>query len=193
MPRPWPTAVTLVARAQANQEVLSRLPESTDEEMEAAVAAAEAAFPAWWAQRPSPLPCRGDPRPAPAAALAAPYAGRCACRSETSVSVRARIMFKLQQLIREHTDELADAITLELGKVTADAKGDVFRGLEVVEQCCGMSAPPPPPPRALDAALARPPACLASLTEVAHGGAWAGRRRCWATPSRTSRPTWTRS
>ena len=30
-------------------------------------------------------------------------------------------MFKLQQLIREHTDELADAITLELGKVTARA------------------------------------------------------------------------
>ena len=46
-PRPRPTAVMLVARAQANQEVLSRLPESTDEEMEAAVAAAEAAFPAW--------------------------------------------------------------------------------------------------------------------------------------------------
>jgi len=65
MPRPRPTAVTLVARAQANQEVLSRLPESTDEEMEAAVAAAEAAFPAWWAQRPSPLPCCGDPRRSP--------------------------------------------------------------------------------------------------------------------------------
>ena len=70
-------------------------------------------------------------------------------------------MFKLQQLIREHTDELADAITLELGKVTADAKGDVFRGLEVVEQCCGMSVSLALP-CALDAALARPPAGLAS-------------------------------
>ena len=51
---------------------------------------------------------------------------------DTSVSVRARVMFKLQSLIREHTDDLADVITLELGKVTADAKGDVFRGLEIV-------------------------------------------------------------
>ena len=59
---------------------------------------------------------------------------------DTSVSARARVMFKLQALIREHTDELADVITLELGKVTADAKGDVFRGLEVVEASCGMGA-----------------------------------------------------
>ena len=90
---------------QANQEVLSRVPESTDEEMESAVAAAKAAFPAW---------------------------------SNTSVSVRSRIMFKLQELIREHTDEMADVITVELGKVTADAKGDIFRGLEIVEQACAM-------------------------------------------------------
>jgi malonate-semialdehyde dehydrogenase (acetylating)/methylmalonate-semialdehyde dehydrogenase len=73
--------------------------------MEAAVAAAKAAFPAW---------------------------------RNTSVSVRSRIMFKLQQLIREHTDEMADVITVELGKVTADAKGDIFRGLEIVEQSCAM-------------------------------------------------------
>ena len=47
-------------------------------------------------------------------------------------------MFKLQELIREHTDEMADIITVELGKVTADAKGDIFRGLEIVEQSCAM-------------------------------------------------------
>jgi malonate-semialdehyde dehydrogenase (acetylating) / methylmalonate-semialdehyde dehydrogenase len=35
-------------------------------------------------------------------------------------------------------DELAAAVTLEQGKTLADAKGDVFRGLEVVEQACGM-------------------------------------------------------
>jgi malonate-semialdehyde dehydrogenase (acetylating)/methylmalonate-semialdehyde dehydrogenase len=35
-------------------------------------------------------------------------------------------------------DELAAAITLEQGKTLADARGDVFRGLEVVEQACGM-------------------------------------------------------
>lgn len=56
----------------------------------------------------------------------------------TSVSNRARVMFKWQALIREHTDLLATSITEEQGKTTADAHGDVFRGLEVVEQACGM-------------------------------------------------------
>jgi len=45
-------------------------------------------------------------------------------------------MFKLQHLIREHMDELAANVTLEQGKTLADARGDVFRGLEVVEQAC---------------------------------------------------------
>jgi hypothetical protein len=44
----------------------------------------------------------------------------------------------LQELIRANMDELAAAVTLEQGKTLADAKGDVFRGLEVVEQACGM-------------------------------------------------------
>mmetsp|Transcript_25900 Transcript_25900/g.72529 ORF Transcript_25900/g.72529 Transcript_25900/m.72529 type:complete len:550 (-) Transcript_25900:161-1810(-) len=55
---------------------------------------------------------------------------------DTPVSVRQRVMFKLQHLIREHTDELAANVSLEQGKTLADAKGDVFRGLEVVEQAC---------------------------------------------------------
>mmetsp|Transcript_88287 Transcript_88287/g.258065 ORF Transcript_88287/g.258065 Transcript_88287/m.258065 type:complete len:522 (+) Transcript_88287:50-1615(+) len=56
------------------------------------------------------------------------------------VTARQRIMFKYADLIREHTDELARIITNEQGKTIADAKGDVFRGLEVVENCCNMAA-----------------------------------------------------
>lgn len=56
----------------------------------------------------------------------------------TPVIQRTRVMLKLQELIRCNMDELAAAITLEQGKTLADARGDVFRGLEVVEQACGM-------------------------------------------------------
>jgi malonate-semialdehyde dehydrogenase (acetylating)/methylmalonate-semialdehyde dehydrogenase len=44
----------------------------------------------------------------------------------------------LQALIREHTEELARSITIEQGKTLADARGDVFRGLEVVESTCSI-------------------------------------------------------
>lgn len=53
-----------------------------------------------------------------------------------SVSNRARVMLKMQALIRRDWDELAEIITRENGKTTADARGDVFRGLEVVEHSC---------------------------------------------------------
>lgn len=55
-----------------------------------------------------------------------------------SVSNRARVMFNLQRLIRQNHDELAKIITTEQGKTFPDAKGDVFRGLEVVEHSCSM-------------------------------------------------------
>ena len=46
-------------------------------------------------------------------------------------------MFRLQHLIRENTEDLARAITTEQGKTLADARGDVFRGLEVcLCRCC---------------------------------------------------------
>ncbi|KAJ8607110.1 hypothetical protein CTAYLR_009159 [Chrysophaeum taylorii] len=57
---------------------------------------------------------------------------------EVSVSRRSRVMFELQRLIRESEDELVSAIVEENGKTIADAKGDIFRGLEVVEQCCAL-------------------------------------------------------
>jgi malonate-semialdehyde dehydrogenase (acetylating) / methylmalonate-semialdehyde dehydrogenase len=43
-----------------------------------------------------------------------------------------RVFFKLQHLIRAHTEELAHSITVEQGKTLQDARGDVFRGLEVL-------------------------------------------------------------
>mmetsp|Transcript_81853 Transcript_81853/g.226848 ORF Transcript_81853/g.226848 Transcript_81853/m.226848 type:complete len:522 (+) Transcript_81853:68-1633(+) len=56
------------------------------------------------------------------------------------VTSRQRVMFKYADLIREHTDELASIITNEQGKTINDAKGDIFRGLEVVENCCNIAS-----------------------------------------------------
>ncbi|MCD2511798.1 CoA-acylating methylmalonate-semialdehyde dehydrogenase [Comamonas endophytica] len=57
---------------------------------------------------------------------------------KTPIGTRARIFLKLQQLIREHMGELAALLTAEQGKTLADAEGDVFRGLEVVEHAAGI-------------------------------------------------------
>ncbi len=51
---------------------------------------------------------------------------------------RARVMFKFKELIEHYADELAELITLEHGKVFSDAKGELTRGLEVVEFACGI-------------------------------------------------------
>ena len=51
---------------------------------------------------------------------------------------RARVMFKFKQLLEENMDELAVLLASEHGKVVADAKGDVQRGLEVIEFACGV-------------------------------------------------------
>ncbi|MFD1710884.1 CoA-acylating methylmalonate-semialdehyde dehydrogenase [Ottowia sp. GY511] len=58
----------------------------------------------------------------------------------TSLGARMRIMLKLQQLIREHTTELAELITREHGKTLPDAEGEVGRGLEVVEHACAITS-----------------------------------------------------
>eukprot|EP01112_Ceratiomyxa_fruticulosa_P012637 TRINITY_DN350_c0_g1_i3.p1 TRINITY_DN350_c0_g1~~TRINITY_DN350_c0_g1_i3.p1 ORF type:complete len:556 (-),score=143.76 TRINITY_DN350_c0_g1_i3:104-1771(-) len=90
----------------ATQEVVTRVPHSTQEEMNAAVDAASKAFPAW---------------------------------RETSVSNRVRIMFNYVNLLNKNMDKVAEIITKEQGKTLVDAKGDVFRGLEVVEHSCSMA------------------------------------------------------
>lgn len=60
--------------------------------------------------------------------------------SETSIMARQQVMFKLQQLIKENFDELAALVTLENGKTLEDAKGDVLRGLQVVEHACSVTS-----------------------------------------------------
>ncbi|WP_145012698.1 CoA-acylating methylmalonate-semialdehyde dehydrogenase [Pseudomonas oryzihabitans] len=57
---------------------------------------------------------------------------------KTPIGARARIFLRYQQLIREHLSELAALLTAEQGKTLADAEGDVFRGLEVVEHAAGI-------------------------------------------------------
>jgi len=51
---------------------------------------------------------------------------------------RARVMFKFKTLLEDNMDELAHLLSSEHGKVIADAKGDIQRGLEVIEFACGI-------------------------------------------------------
>jgi len=90
----------------ATQEVIAKVPQTTDDEINQAVAAAQAAFQTW---------------------------------RKTPITTRARIFLKYQALIRDHMDELAEILTTEQGKTIADARGDVFRGLEVVEHAAGIA------------------------------------------------------
>src|ERR1700733_13646144 len=89
----------------ATQEVLAQVPFATDGEIDAAVAAAKAAFKTW---------------------------------KHTPLAARARIMLKLQALVRENMSRIAQTLSAEQGKTLADAEGDVFRGLEVVEHACSI-------------------------------------------------------
>lgn len=90
----------------ATQEVIAKVPQTTDDEINQAVAAAQTAFQTW---------------------------------RKTPITTRARIFLKYQALIRDHMDELAEILTAEQGKTIADAHGDVFRGLEVVEHAAGIA------------------------------------------------------
>jgi len=51
---------------------------------------------------------------------------------------RARVMFRFKALLEAHADELALILTSEHGKVLSDARGEVTRGMEVVEFACGI-------------------------------------------------------
>ncbi|NWH09349.1 MAG: CoA-acylating methylmalonate-semialdehyde dehydrogenase [Alphaproteobacteria bacterium] len=51
---------------------------------------------------------------------------------------RARVLFAFKALVERHMDELARRLSLEHGKTLPDSKGDVMRGLEVVEFACGI-------------------------------------------------------
>ena len=74
-------------------------------DVNAAVAAAQAAFPKW---------------------------------ADTPPIRRARVMFKFLELVRANEDALAEALTKEHGKVFTDAKGEVQRGIDIIEFACGI-------------------------------------------------------
>jgi len=58
--------------------------------------------------------------------------------ANTSPLNRARVLFKFKNLVERDAEALAALITLEHGKVLGDARGEVMRGLEVVEFACGI-------------------------------------------------------
>jgi malonate-semialdehyde dehydrogenase (acetylating)/methylmalonate-semialdehyde dehydrogenase len=86
-------------------EVQARVQLASQAEMDMAVQAAAAAFPAWAATNPQR---------------------------------RARVMFEFKRLVEARIDELAELLSAEHGKVVADSRGDVQRGLKVIEFACGI-------------------------------------------------------
>jgi malonate-semialdehyde dehydrogenase (acetylating)/methylmalonate-semialdehyde dehydrogenase len=78
---------------------------ASEEEVDRAVQAAKAAFPAWRA---------------------------------LSLARRAEIFFRIRELVHDRREEIAKILTREHGKVLSDATGEVTRGLEVIEFCCGI-------------------------------------------------------
>ena len=73
------------------------------------------------------------------AVVAASKAAFPAWRS-TSLSRRAEIMFRMRELVDANRKEIANIVSLEHGKVPADAMGELARGLENIEFACGIPA-----------------------------------------------------
>lgn len=82
-----------------------------------------------------PMATAGEVQEAVAAARSAFVTWR-----KTPIGPRARIFLKYQQLIRDNIKSLAATLTAEQGKTLADAEGDVFRGLEVVEHAANIGS-----------------------------------------------------
>ena len=57
---------------------------------------------------------------------------------EVSLAKRAELFFRIRELVHERRDDMARILTSEHGKVLSDATGEVTRGLEVIEFCCGL-------------------------------------------------------
>jgi malonate-semialdehyde dehydrogenase (acetylating) / methylmalonate-semialdehyde dehydrogenase len=57
---------------------------------------------------------------------------------QVSLAKRAEIFFRIRELVHERREEMARILTSEHGKVLSDALGEVTRGLEVIEYCCGI-------------------------------------------------------
>lgn len=58
--------------------------------------------------------------------------------STTPPAKRAQIMFNFRELLNQNMDELAELLSAEHGKTIADAKGEISRGIEVIEFTCGI-------------------------------------------------------
>lgn len=58
--------------------------------------------------------------------------------SATPPAKRAMVMFEFRDLLKRHTDELAELLSSEHGKTLPDARGEIARGIEVVEFACGI-------------------------------------------------------
>jgi malonate-semialdehyde dehydrogenase (acetylating)/methylmalonate-semialdehyde dehydrogenase len=71
------------------------------------------------------------------AAVAAAKAAFPAWRA-TSLARRAELFFRIRELVHDRRDEVARILTSEHGKVLSDARGEVTRGLEVIEFACGL-------------------------------------------------------
>ena len=85
-------------------EVVALAPQCTQAEVEEAINAASAAFPAW---------------------------------SETPVSKRVQVLYRMKALLDEHLDELTHLCALEHGKKWQESMGDILKVTEVVEFACG--------------------------------------------------------
>jgi len=59
---------------------------------------------------------------------------------QVAVPERARYVMRYQALLKEHQDDIARILAEETGKTMADAKGDVWRGIEVVEHAMGVAS-----------------------------------------------------
>lgn len=59
---------------------------------------------------------------------------------DTPVPERARLMLRYQDLLKDRQDDVARVLARETGKTFADARGDVWRGIEVVEQACQVTS-----------------------------------------------------
>ena len=58
--------------------------------------------------------------------------------ADTPPTERARVFFRFKMLLEDHFEELARSVTREHGKTAAEARGDVRRGIEMVEFACGI-------------------------------------------------------
>src|SRR5262245_37115316 len=86
-------------------EIIAETPLCGPHEVDAAVQAAAAAFPAWW---------------------------------ETPPTERARVLFRFKTLLEENFEEIVRCNTREHGKTLVESRGDVRRGIEMVEFACGV-------------------------------------------------------